>query len=329
MPPYIENGDYRYRHRPVLVREVLESLSPNEKGLYVDCTVGGAGHSIEILRSSSPEGRIIGLDRDADAIAAAGERLAGFGGRVTLVRGNFSDLPGILDGLGVKQVDGVLYDLGVSSYQLDNPHRGFSYQREAPLDMRMDRDGGVTAGDLVNTMPEEELKRVIRQYGEERFAGRIAFIIVREREKSPIVTTGRLVDIVKRAIPAKNRREGPHPARRTFQALRIAVNGELEILRDSLLGMVGYLKPGGRACVITYHSLEDRIVKETFRDLAGGCVCPADFPACVCGKKPVVKLVKPGGITPTAEEIEENPRARSARLRVAERLPGDWAGVSR
>lgn len=319
MPLDSENGEYSFLHRPVLVREVLENLKPDQGGLYVDCTVGGAGHSYEILRASSPGGRLIGLDQDADAIQAAAGRLAEFGDRVTLVRNNFADLPGVLDSLGVEQVDGVLYDLGVSSYQLDNPGRGFSYQQDAPLDMRMDREAGVTAGDLVNTLPEEELKKIIWQYGEERFAGRIASFIAREREKAPIDTTGRLVEIIKRAIPARFRREGPHPAKRTFQALRIAVNRELEILGDALRGMVGYLKPGGRACVISFHSLEDRIVKETFRDMSLSCVCPADFPACVCGRRSLVRVIRPGGITPSAAEIEENPRARSARLRVAEK----------
>ncbi|MFZ5631880.1 MAG: 16S rRNA (cytosine(1402)-N(4))-methyltransferase RsmH [Bacillota bacterium] len=314
-----ENGEYSFSHRPVLLREVLDSLNPNAGGLYVDCTVGGGGHSYEILRMSSPGGRLIGLDQDGDAIAAAARRLAEFGNRVTLVRANFAELPEVLDGLGVKLVDGILYDLGVSSYQLDNPRRGFSYQHDAPLDMRMNRDSGITAGELVNSVSEEDLKQIIRQYGEERFAGRVASLIVRERERAPIVNTGRLVDIVKRAIPAKHRREGPHPAKRTFQAIRIAVNNELGRLKEALGGMIHYLKPGGRACVITYHSLEDRIAKEAFREMARRCVCPDDFPVCVCGKKPLVKIISPGGITPSAEEIEENPRARSARLRVAEK----------
>lgn len=273
------------------------------------------------MRASSPGGRLIGLDRDADAIRAAAGRLAEFGERATLVRGVFSDLPEILDSLEIRQVDGILYDLGVSSYQLDNPHRGFSYQREAPLDMRMDREAGATAADLVNKLSEEELGRIIRQYGEERFAGRIASFIAREREKAPINSTGQLVDIIKGAIPARYRREGPHPARRTFQALRIAVNRELDLLGDALRGIPELLKPGGRACLITYHSLEDRLVKEFFRETARGCVCPKDFPACVCGRRPLMKLIRPGGITPSAREIEENHRARSARLRVAERLP--------
>ncbi len=321
MPLDGEKGELRYQHRPVLIREVLECLRPNEKGIYADCTLGGAGHSYEILKASSPGGRVIGLDRDADAIEAAVRRLSEFGDRATLVRGVFSDLPVILEGLGIKQVDGILYDLGVSSYQLDNPHRGFSYQKDAPLDMRMDRETGVTAGDLVNTLTVEELGRIFREYGEERFAGRISSLIVRERDKAPITTTGQLVDIIKRAIPARNRREGPHPAKRTFQALRIAVNRELDMLKEALPGMSGCLKPGGRACVITYHSLEDRIVKEAFREMARSCLCPKDFPVCVCGKKPLIRIIRPGGVTPSALEIEENPRARSARLRVAERLP--------
>lgn len=321
MPLDGEKGELRYQHRPVLIREVLESLRPNEKGIYADCTLGGAGHSYEILKASSPGGRLIGLDRDADAIEAAARRLAEFGDRATLVRGVFPDLPDILKSLGIKQVDGILYDLGVSSYQLDNPHRGFSYQKDAPLDMRMDRETGVTAGDLVNSLTGEALSQIIREYGEERFAGRIASFIAREREKAPITSTGQLVDIIKRAIPARNRREGPHPAKRTFQALRIAVNRELDMLKEALLGITGCLKPGGRACVITYHSLEDRIVKEVFREMARSCLCPKDFPVCVCGKKSLLRVIKPGGVTPSAGEIEENPRARSARLRAAERLP--------
>ncbi|MFZ5647239.1 MAG: 16S rRNA (cytosine(1402)-N(4))-methyltransferase RsmH [Bacillota bacterium] len=314
-----ENGEYSFSHRPVLLEEVLEGLNVNKSGIYVDCTVGGAGHSHGILVLSSPGGRLIGLDQDGDAISAAAKRLYEFGKRVTLVRSNFADLPEVLDGLGIEQVDGILFDLGVSSYQLDNPGRGFSYQHDAPLDMRMDRDSGITAGDLVNSLAEEDLSRIIRRYGEERFAGRIASFIVREREKSRIDTTGQLVDIIKAAIPAKYRREGPHPAKRTFQALRIAVNNELDILKGTLTAAVDCLKPGGRICVISFHSLEDRIVKDTFRDLAKGCTCPKDFPACVCGKKPLVKIIRPGGITPSVSELEENPRSRSARLRISEK----------
>lgn len=321
MPKGNGNDEYEYKHLPVLLREVLAYLGLDKQGLYVDCTLGGAGHSIEILKASSPGGRLIGLDRDSDAIAAATQRLAEYKDRVTLLQGIFSDLPGFLDNLGIKQVDGILYDLGVSSYQLDNPGRGFSYQQDAPLDMRMDRNSGITAGELLNSMTEAELADIIRHYGEERFAGRIASFIVRERQKVPISTTGQLVELIKRAIPARNRREGPHPAKRTFQALRIAVNGEIEILKEALRGMVDYLSPGGRVCVITYHSLEDRAVKDFFRKMAQSCLCPKDFPVCVCDKKSQLRILKPGGITPSEQEIEQNPRARSARLRVAERLP--------
>lgn len=296
-------------------------MKPSEKGLYVDCTLGGGGHSYEILRASSPGGRLIGLDQDGEAIAAAGRRLVEFKDRVTLVKANFAELPAVLERLGIRLVDGILYDLGVSSYQLDNPERGFSYQHDAPLDMRMNRDAGVPAGELINSLPEEELKRIIWEYGEERFAGRIASLIVRERKKAPIAATGQLADIIKAAIPARYRREGPHPAKRTFQAFRIAVNNELEKLRGALDEMVRFLGPGGRACVITYHSLEDRITKEAFREMARSCTCPRDFPVCVCDRKPLVKVIRPGGIIPTAEEIEENPRARSARLRIAEKCP--------
>jgi len=319
MPPDTENGEFGFSHRPVLLKEVLEGLNINKMGTYVDCTVGGAGHSHDILEMSSPGGKLIGLDQDVEAIAAASRRLAQFGDRVTLVQSNFVNLAGVLDRLGIQQVDGVLFDLGVSSYQIDNPERGFSYQRNAPLDMRMNRDTGITAGELVNSMSEKELSRIIDKYGEERFAGRIALFIVREREKAPIVTTDQLVDVIKAAIPARYRREGPHPAKRTFQALRIAVNDELEIISGALGEAVDRLKPWGRACVITFHSLEDRIVKETFREMAQKCICPRDFPQCVCGKKPLVRLVKSGGITPSAMELEENPRARSARLRIVEK----------
>ncbi len=315
-----KESKYIYSHDPVLLNEVLEMINPKSDGVYVDCTLGGAGHSFHILKASSPKGRLVGIDQDMDAIRAATGRLKEFGDRAVLIQGNFSELPSILDKLDILKIDGALYDLGVSSYQLDNPERGFSYKTDAPLDMRMDKSSGVTAGELVNTLPEEELSRIIREYGEERFAGRISSFIVREREKSPISTTGQLVDIIKQAIPARYRREGPHPAKRTFQALRIEVNKELDVLKSALEDMVGYLKPGGRVCVITYHSLEDRLVKGFFRDKAAGCRCPKDFPVCTCNIKPVLKLIRPGGICPSDQEVESNPRARSARLRVAERL---------
>lgn len=314
------DGKYIFSHSPVLLDEVLEMINPVSDGIYVDCTLGGAGHSFHMLKDSSPKGILVGIDQDRDAIRAASFRLKEFGDRAVLVQGNFSDLPSILDKLGINKVNGILYDLGVSSYQLDNPERGFSYKRDAALDMRMDKSAGVTAGELVNTLSEEQLSKIIRQYGEDRFAGRIAFFITRERMKAPISTTGQLVDIIKQAIPARYRREGPHPAKRTFQALRIEVNKELEVLENALGSMVNYLKPGGRVCVITYHSLEDRIVKEFFREKAKGCRCPKDFPVCTCNFQPVFKLIKSGGICPSDSEVEINPRARSARLRVAERL---------
>jgi 16S rRNA (cytosine1402-N4)-methyltransferase len=319
MPLDVKDGNGGFFHRPVLLREVLNFLGVVPGGIYADCTLGGGGHSYEILRISSPGGKLIGLDRDRDAVAAASQKLSQFRGRATLIHSDFVYLPGILDDLDVKQVDGILYDLGVSSYQLDNPERGFTYMQDAPLDMRMDRNSGLTAADLVNSAPEKELVKIIRDYGEERFAGRIASFIARERAREPIATTGRLAEIVKRAIPARYRREGPHPARRTFQAIRIAVNNELGALAGALREAVDRLKPGGRVCVITFHSLEDRIVKQSFREMAQRCTCPKDFPVCACGRKPLLKIIRPGGITPSAEEMEENPRSRSARLRVAER----------
>ncbi|HBV99011.1 MAG: 16S rRNA methyltransferase [Peptococcaceae bacterium BICA1-7] len=322
MPPDANNGEFIFTHRPVLLKEVLDGLNIRPNGTYVDCTVGGAGHSYDILRLSSPEGRFIGLDQDRDALRVAASRLAEFGDRVKLVHSNFTGLLPVLDELNIDGADGILFDLGVSSYQLDNPERGFSYMKDAPLDMRMNRDDGITAGDLVNSLTEKELAGIIRRYGEDRFAGRIASFIVRERESELITTTGRLVDIIRAAIPAKYRREGPHPAKRTFQALRIEVNNEIDIIKGAVLGAVERLKPGGRLCVITFHSLEDRIVKETFRDLSGKCKCPGDFPICVCGAKAIIKMIRPGGITPSAEELEENPRSRSARLRTAEKVGG-------
>lgn len=315
-----KEGKYIYSHKPVLLNEVLEMINPQSESVYVDCTLGGAGHSFHILKASSPKGRLVGIDQDMDAIKAAADRLKEFGERAILIQGNFSDLPSILDKLNISKIDGILYDLGVSSYQLDNPERGFSYKRDAPLDMRMDKYSGVTASELVNTLSEEQLSRIIRKYGEERFAGRISSFIVREREKAPISTTGQLVDIIKQAIPARYRREGPHPAKRTFQALRIEVNKELDVLKNALESMVDYLNPGSRVCVITYHSLEDRLVKSFFRDKAAGCRCPKDFPVCTCNIRPVFKLIRPGGICPSDPEVKSNPRARSARLRVAERL---------
>ncbi len=308
-------------HVPVLLHEVMEGLKPFPGGIFVDCTLGGGGHSTEILKRTTPGGRLIGLDQDADAIAAASDKLGNYGDRVILVRENFSRLDQVLDGIGISEVNGILFDLGVSSYQLDNPARGFSYMHDAPLDMRMNRENRETARDIVNNLPEKELSRIIREYGEEKHAARIASFIVRERGKSPIETTLGLVEVIKSAIPARDRREGPHPAKRTFQALRIAVNDELGIIRESLVAAVNRLAPGGRVCVITFHSLEDRLVKETFRKMTRPCICPRDFPVCACGREPVIRDVAPRGVTPSVEEINNNPRSRSARLRIAEKIP--------
>jgi 16S rRNA (cytosine1402-N4)-methyltransferase len=300
--------------------EVLEALAVKPGGVYVDCTVGGGGHARGILERSAPDGVLLGLDRDPEAIAAAGARLKPFGGRVILVQADFRDLARVAAGLGIAAADGVLYDLGVSSHQFDAPARGFTYREDAPLDMRMDPTGGVTAADLVNTLPQDELARIIRQYGEERWAGRIAAFIVDERKRRPVRTTGQLVEIIKRAVPAGARRQGPHPARRTFQALRIAVNTELDALAASLRQAVDLLRPGGRLCVIAYHSLEDRIVKETFREMAATCVCPPGLPVCRCGRRPQLRVLSGRAQRPSPAEVAANPRSRSARLRAAEKL---------
>ncbi len=302
--------------------EVLENLKVEPGGVFVDCTLGGAGHSEAILRKlgDAPGGRLVALDQDQEAISAASARLAPFGERAVLVRANFAELENILTGLGLQAADGILFDLGVSSYQLDNPARGFSYQYDAPLDMRMDTGQTVTARELVNNLPVAELSRIIREYGEERWAARIAAFIGQARQASPVETTSQLVEIVKKAVPAGARREGPHPARRTFQALRIAVNRELEILEEAVLAAVKILKPGGRICVITFHSLEDRIIKDLFRRLASPCTCPRDFPVCVCAAVKTVRIISAKPVTSSRSELERNPRARSAKLRVAEKI---------
>jgi 16S rRNA (cytosine1402-N4)-methyltransferase len=309
-----------FLHKPVMACEVLEGLKLKTGGIYVDCTLGGAGHSAVILREIGEDGRLVALDHDPEALAAAEKRLVPFKARINLVRANFGDLTEILEHLGIGKVDGILFDLGVSSYQLDNPARGFSYQHDAPLDMRMNQEQALTAGTLVNNLPVDELAVIIRTYGEERWALRIAEFIGEARKNNPIETTGRLVEIIKKAIPAGARREGPHPAKRTFQALRIAVNREIEILEDSLRSAVKHLKSGGRICVITFHSLEDRIVKDLFRELASPCTCPRDFPVCICGGKKEVRVITGRPVLPSPAELEDNPRARSAKLRVAERL---------
>ncbi len=310
--------DKDYGHKPVLLEECLQALAIRPDGCYLDGTLGRAGHSLEILRRLTT-GRLVGIDRDMAAIGAAGERLADFQDRVTLVHGNFRDLGRILRETGTGPLDGMLFDLGVSSPQLDEARRGFSYMQDAPLDMRMDESEALSAADIVNTWSQEELRRVLYEYGEERYAPRIAQAIVRRRGDRPIETTGELVEVIRSAMPAAALREKQHPAKRSFQALRIAVNGELEALPPMLAAAADGLKPGGRLAVITFHSLEDRIVKQTLRELATGCTCPPRFPVCVCGKKPRLKLITRKPVTPGPEELAENPRARSAKLRVAER----------
>ena len=307
-----------YGHKPVLLEECLTALDIKPEGTYLDGTLGRAGHSLEILRRLKG-GRLIGIDRDMTAIEAARERLAAFGDRVTLVHGNFCDLGEILADLGVDKVDGMLFDLGVSSPQLDEAQRGFSYMHDAPLDMRMDTSAALDARQVVNTWSGEELRRILWEYGEERYAPQIARAIVRRREEKPIETTGELVEVIRSAMPASALREKQHPAKRSFQAIRIAVNGELEALAPMLRAATEGLRPDGRLAVITFHSLEDRIVKQTMRELATGCICPPEFPVCVCGRKPKLTLVTRKPIVSGPAELEENPRARSAKLRVAER----------
>ncbi len=304
-----------YTHKPVLLDECVKALHIRPEGTYVDGTLGRAGHSREIAKRLTT-GRLICIDRDCAAIEAAQERLGPWMDRVRLVHGNFSELETLL--ADEEGVDGMLFDLGVSSPQLDDGSRGFSYMQDAPLDMRMDQTSPLTAREAVNSWSLEELRRVLFEFGEERYAPAIARAIVRRREQRPIETTMELVEVIKSAMPPAALREKQHPAKRSFQAIRIAVNGELDALPPMLRGAADKLRPGGYLAVITFHSLEDRIIKRTLRELAHGCTCPPDFPVCVCGKKPVLRLDKP--ITPTAAEVEENPRARSARLRTAEKL---------
>ena len=310
-----------FSHVPVLLQESMEMLNLNSAGLYVDCTMGGAGHSKSILERTSPTGRLIAIDQDEDAIKAGGEKLRSFGDRVTIVHDNFSNIKRILEGLNISEVDGFLFDIGVSSYQLDNVERGFSYQEDAPLDMRMGAWAGThTAANLLNSAGENEIADLIFRYGQERWAKRIARFIVDYREKKRIETTGELVGIIKAAVPAGARRSGPHPAKRTFQALRIAINHELDVLESAVTDAAFFLKPGGRICIITFHSLEDRIVKHRFQHLARGCTCPPFFPVCKCGGKPILKILTRKPISPSDLEVNQNPRARSAKLRVAEKF---------
>ena len=308
-----------FNHVSVLLNECLEGLNIKENGIYVDGTLGGAGHSSEILKRLSNEGRLIGIDQDTDALKAAKERLKDYS-NVTFVHSNFSNIENVLNNLNIDGVDGILMDLGVSSYQLDEGERGFSYMKDAPLDMRMNRENDFSAYNVVNEYSEEDLYRIIRDYGEEKFAKRIASFIVENRQEKNIETTLELVEIIKNAIPAKARREGPHPAKRTFQAIRIEVNSELSILNKTIEDGVEKLNKGGRMAIITFHSLEDRIVKNKFRDLSVSCRCPKEFPVCVCGEKAKVKIISRKAIEPTKEEVEVNPRSRSAKLRVIEKL---------
>lgn len=309
-----------FHHIPVMLDEVLKALAVRPEGAYVDCTVGGGGHSAAIAERLGPGGRLLCLDQDPAALVAAGERLAPFGDRVRLHRTNFDRIAEVAAAEGLTAVDGILMDLGVSSPQLDAPERGFSYREDAPLDMRMDPENPVSAADLVAELPEAELARILWEYGEERYSRRIARNIVRARERGPIQTTGELARLVREAMPGPALREQQHPARRTFQALRIAVNDELGALERGLRAAMPLLAPGGRLAVITFHSLEDRIVKRTLAEWAKGCICPPGAPVCICGHQPEVRLVGKQPWMPSAAEVERNPRARSAKLRVAERL---------
>ncbi len=309
-----------FNHISVMLSETVDLLDVREGGVYVDGTLGGGGHSAEILRRLGGTGHLYGIDRDADALAAATQRLGG-AGNFTAIKGNFHDVKALLAGQGVTKIDGMMVDLGVSSYQLDTAERGFSYHADAPLDMRMDREQALTAAEIVNTWPKAELVRILRDYAEEKWAARIADIILEHRAKKPLETTADLVACVDAAIPKKVRMaDNGHSARRTFQALRIAVNDELDPLRRALEDMVDLLAPGGRLAVLTFHSLEDRIVKQTLRTLANPCTCPPKIPVCICGKKPVVRVLGGGGIKPSPQEVEANPRSRSAMLRGCEKL---------
>ena len=303
-----------FKHTSVLLEETIENLRVKPDGIYIDGTLGGGGHSYATASKLSEKGRLIGIDQDEEAVAAAGKRLEVFGDRVTIIRDNYCNARNVLRNIGIEKVDGIVLDLGVSSYQLDNAERGFSYQNDAALDMRMDTRQALTARDIVNAYPEMELYRIIRDYGEEQFSKNIAKHIVK-----PIETTGELNDIIKAAIPAKMRQGGGHPSKRTFQALRIACNRELEVLKDSLDDFIDMLLPGGRICIITFHSLEDRIVKSAFKTNENPCICPPEFPVCTCGRVSKGKVISRKPILPSEEEIEKNKRAKSAKLRVFER----------
>ncbi len=316
-----QNAAPEFSHIPVLLNACIEGLQINPCGTYADCTLGGGGHSEEIVRRLTPPGRLLAIDQDICALRAAKERLKPYEGRILYKHANFSDIAALLAAENIPSLDGALIDLGVSSYQLDRPERGFSYRFDAPLDMRMDQRAEFDAATLVNTYSFSALCRVLRDYGEEKFAAQIASKIVSHRESKPIETTFELVDIIKEAIPVKARTGGGHPAKRTFQALRIEVNRELDVIQPTLTALIDALAPGGRLCVITFHSLEDRIVKQTFQQAAQGCTCPRDFPVCVCGGKPKIKIVTRKPIEADEAERLQNNRAHSAKLRIAQKLP--------
>ena len=310
-----------FKHRPVLLEETIESLKIRPDGIYVDGTLGGAGHASQVCKRLSEKGRFVGIDQDDCALQAAGERLKEFGKnvRIDCVKSNYCQMKSVLENLGIDKVDGILLDIGVSSYQLDNAERGFTYREDAPLDMRMDQSSSFSAKDVVNQYDEMQLYRVIRDYGEDKFAKNIAKHIVAARQEKEIETTGELIEIIKASIPAKVRATGGHPAKRTFQAIRIEVNRELEVLQDSIDEMIDLLNDGGRLCIITFHSLEDRIVKNKFRENEDPCICPKNFPVCVCGRKSKGKVITRKPIVPSEQEVEENKRSKSSKLRVFEK----------
>ena len=308
-----------FSHYSVLLGECIEQLNIRDGYTYVDCTTGGGGHSLEIAKRLGPNSRLLCFDRDEDALTAARERLAAYQDKITFIHENFSELGKILDEMGIRNLGGVLADLGCSSYQFDTVSRGFSYQHDAPLDMRMDKSAPLDAYTVINTYTEERIRRILWDYGEEKFARNIAARIVKERAKEPIQNKGRLVEIIRASMPAAAKEGGHHPAKRSFQAFRIEVNGELDAIAPTITAAVAHMVPGGRCAFISFQSLEDRIIKDTFKELAGGCECPKDFPVCVCGKKPKIDILTKKPILPSEKELAENPRSRSAKLRVAEK----------
>ncbi|MEE1085844.1 MAG: 16S rRNA (cytosine(1402)-N(4))-methyltransferase RsmH [Schaedlerella sp.] len=309
-----------FKHVSVLLNETVDGLDIKPDGIYVDGTLGGGGHAYEVCKRLNDKGRFVGIDQDAAAIEAASDRLKDFGEKVTIIRSNYCEMKSQLKNIGIEKVDGIVIDLGVSSYQLDTVDRGFSYRFDAPLDMRMDQRQQITARDIINTYSEAELFRVIRDYGEDKFAKNIAKHIVKEREKAPIETTEQLNEVIRHAIPMKVRKNTGHPSKKTFQAIRIELNHELDVLRDTLDDMIEMLNPGGRVCIITFHSLEDRIVKSAFRKNENPCTCPSHFPVCVCGNKSKGKVITKKPILPGEEELENNSRSKSAKLRIFERV---------